>query len=95
MSVKRCRTIAEVIEEAFAVIDQENRERYDPEASFFFRGETQNYYHQSDPSARLEPGFPSSLDQQVRRIQHERDIYHDAMRYKSSRLTATARWSNV
>lgn len=81
MSVKRCRTIAEVVEEAFAVIDRENRERYDPGASFFFRGETQNYHHRGEPSARLESSFPSSLDQQEMRIQHERDIYHDAMRY--------------
>lgn len=81
MYAKRCRTITEVVKEAFAIIDRENRERHEPEASFFFRGETQNYYHRGDPSAPLEPSFPSSLDQQEGRIRHERDIYHDAMRY--------------
>ncbi len=81
MGVKRCRTIAEVVEEAFSIIGREKRVHDEPDAEFFFRGETQNYYHKGAPSARLEPSFPSSLDQLERRIQHERDLYHDAMRY--------------
>jgi len=81
MGVKRCRTIAEVVEEAFAIIDREKRVHDEPDAEFFFRGETKNFYHKGYPSALLESSFPSSLDQSDRRIQHERDLYHDAMRY--------------
>lgn len=77
----RLTTMAEVVKEAFAIIEREKRIHKEPDATFFFRGESQNYYHKGNPSAKLNPSFPSNLDQSKKRVLHERDIYHEAMRY--------------
>lgn len=76
-----CTTMAEVVERAFAIIEREKRDHKEPGATFFFRGESRNYCHRGNASAPLESSFPSCLDQSKSRIQHERDIYHEAMRY--------------
>lgn len=81
MAVKRSRTMAEIVAEAFAIVDKEKRLHPEPDAAFFFRGESKNYHHPNDPYAELEPSFPSSLDQKECRIRNERELYHAAMRY--------------
>lgn len=81
MAVKRCQTMAEIVGEAFAIVNEEKRLHPEPDAAFFFRGESKNYHHPNDPYAELEPSFPSSLDQKECRIQNERELYHEAMRY--------------
>lgn len=81
MAVKRCLTMAEIVGEAFAIVDKEQQLHPEPDAAFFFRGESKNYHHPNDPYAKLEPSFPSSLDQKECRIRNERELYHAAMRY--------------
>ncbi len=81
MAGKRCRTMAEIVGEAFAIVEEERRLHPEPDAAFFFRGENRNYLHPGDPYAELEPSFPAPLYQRERRIQSERDLYHEAMRY--------------
>lgn len=81
MAVKRSWTMAEIVAEAFAIVDKEKRLHPEPDAAFFFRGESNNYHHPNDPYAELEPSFPSSLDQKECRIRNERELYHAAMRY--------------
>lgn len=81
MAVKRSWTMAEIVAEAFAIVDKEKRLHPEPDAAFFFRGESKNYHHPNDPYAELEPSFPSSLDQKECRIRNERELYHAAMRY--------------
>ena len=81
MSVKRCEKIDEVVAEALSIIRDELK--YDPEdgAEFFFRGEAMNYHHPGDFNAPLEPDFLSSLDRSRSLVEHERDLYQEALRH--------------
>lgn len=78
---RRCKTMAEVVEDAFNIIKAENETCPEAGAEFFFRGECRNYLHPNDPDAVLETGFPCGLDRRNPSKASERDLYHAAMRY--------------
>lgn len=81
MRNRRCWAMDEVVAEAFSQIDKEKHGHPEPGAAFFFRGESRNYQNPNDPSAELETGWLCGLDRKAWRIEHERDLYHAAMRY--------------
>ena len=80
--MKRCETIVEVIREAMGIVE-DDRSAYPDErdAEYFFRGESLNFHHQGDDTAPLETDFPCYLYQNQGYIDHERDLYQEALRY--------------
>ncbi|MBR4485006.1 MAG: FRG domain-containing protein [Erysipelotrichaceae bacterium] len=50
-------------------------------AEYYFRGESMNYHHRGDNTAPLETDFPCYLNQSQQFIDHERDLYQEALRY--------------
>lgn len=72
-----CRTVSEIVKRIMRTIDDE-KYRYpaDRGAEFFFRGEQKNY----DAPRPFGTHFDSYLDRFEGYIQHERDIYEDALR---------------
>ena len=50
-------------------------------AEYFFRGEPLNFHHKGDETASLETDFPCYLNQDQGFIDHERDLYQEALRY--------------
>ena len=81
MAVKRCESIAEMVDEALSIISEEQRLEPEDGAEFFFRGEPSNYHHPGDPHAVLETDFISCLDREREWVEHERDLYQEALRY--------------
>lgn len=76
--VERRKSVDALIADALAIIAKEKRLHPEDGAEFFFRGETLNYKHKGDPSAPLEPSFPSYLDRKG--AQNERYFYQEALR---------------
>ena len=51
MSVKRCESIAEIVDQALSIISTEQELNPEDGAEFFFRGEARNFHHPGDPHA--------------------------------------------
>ena len=72
--------VTEIVSEAMKIV-AEDRASSPEEAEYFFRGESVNYRHREDESAPLETDFPCYLYQDQGYIDHERDLYQEALRY--------------
>ena len=81
MAVRRCVSVAEMVDEALSIISEEQRLEPEDGAEFFFRGEPLNYHHPGDPYAPLETSFISYLDREREWVLHERDLYQEALRH--------------
>lgn len=80
--MKRCETIVEVIREAMRIVEDDRGANPDEkDAEYFFRGEALNFHHKGDYTAPLETDFPCYLYQNQGYIDHERDLYQEALRY--------------
>lgn len=81
-NLKRCQTIVEVVAETVKIVE-EDRALCPNEtgAEYFFRGEPLNFHHKGDETASLETDFPCYLNQDQGFIDHERDLYQEALRY--------------
>ena len=80
--MKRCETIVDVVREAMKIVDDDRRANPDEKgAEYFFRGESLNFHHRGDNTAPLETDFPCYLYQDQGYIDHERDLYQEALRY--------------
>lgn len=80
--MKRCKTVVEIVAEAMQIVADDRRSNPDEaDAEYFFRGESMNYHHRGDETAPLETDFPCYLYQNQGFIDHERDLYQDALRY--------------
>ncbi|MGN0843660.1 MAG: FRG domain-containing protein [Kiritimatiellia bacterium] len=78
--MKRCMCVTEIVSEAMKIV-AEDRASSPEEAEYFFRGESVNYRHREDESAPLETDFPCCLYHDQGYIDHERDLYQEALRY--------------
>ena len=80
--MRRCRTIIEVIAETVKIVEEDSAScPNEADAEYFFRGEALNYHHKGDETAPLETDFPCYLNQDQGYMDHERDLYQDALRY--------------
>ena len=80
--MKRCQRTIDVIDEAMKIVESDRRAHPDEtDAEYFFRGESMNYHHQGDWTAPLETDFPCYLNHNQKFIDHERDLYQEALRY--------------
>lgn len=80
--MKRCENLVEVIREAMKIVDDDRRANpCEAGAEYYFRGESMNFHYQGDSSAPLETDFPCYLYQNQGYIDHERDLYQEALRY--------------
>ena len=74
----RCRTLEDVVGEVLRFIDGEKSAHPEPDAEFFFRGESKN--HKSDYDGDpLGTAFQSYLDREGLQ-EYERQLFEDAMR---------------
>lgn len=80
--LRRCRTIIEVIAETVKIVEEDRAScPNEADAEYFFRGETLNYHHKGDETAPLETDFQCYLNRDQGFIDHERDLYQEALRY--------------
>lgn len=80
--MKRCERTIDVIEAAMKIVDDDRRANPgEKDAEYFFRGESLNFQHKGDNTAPLETDFPCFLYQNQGYIDHERDLYQEALRY--------------
>jgi hypothetical protein len=80
--MKRCETIADVVAEAMKIVEEDRSANPHEEcAGYYFRGESLNFHHKGDNTAPLETDFPCYLNQNQGYIDHERDLYQEALRY--------------
>ena len=80
--MKRCETIVDIVREAMRIVDDDRHANPDEkDAEYFFRGEGLNFHHRGDNTAPLETDFPCYLYQNQGYIDHERDLYQEALRY--------------
>lgn len=80
--MKRCKTIVEIVAEAMRIVAEDRVScPGEADAEYFFRGESMNYHHRGDETAPLETDFPCYLYQNQGFIDHERDLYQEALRY--------------
>lgn len=80
--VKRCKTVIEIAAEAMKIVEEDRASNPDEkDAEYFFRGESMNFHHQGDETAPLETDFPCYLYQNQGYVEHERDLYQEALRY--------------
>ena len=72
-----CVSVSEIVEQITRTIEEE-KSRYpkDERAEFFFRGERKNY----DAPRSFGTRFDCFLDRNSSYVEHERDIYEDALR---------------
>jgi len=76
----KCNTITDVVSSVMDIIEDERLCHPEPEAEFFFRGESCNYRYSGDPSAELDAQIPSYLDREEVWRKNERELYHEALR---------------
>ena len=80
--MKRCECTRDMINEAMKIVESDRSANPgETDAEYFFRGESMNYHHRGDSSAPLETDFPCYLYQSQGFIDHERDLYQEALRY--------------
>ena len=80
--MKRCKTIVEIVDEAMRIVSEDRASCPDEaDAEYFFRGEPLNFKHRGDETAPLETDFQCYLYQNQGFIDHERDLYQEALRY--------------
>lgn len=80
--MKRCKSVTEIVTEAMRIVAEDRASCPDEtDAEYFFRGESMNYHHRGDETALLETDFPCYLYQNQGFIDHERDLYQEALRY--------------
>ena len=80
--VKRCKSVTEIVTEAMRIVAEDRVScPGEADAEYFFRGESMNYHHRGDETAPLETDFPCYLYQNQGFIDHERDLYQEALRY--------------
>ena len=74
----RCRTLEDVVGEILRLVNDEKSAHPEPDAEFFFRGDSKNYKSDYDGDM-LGTAFQSYLDRE-RLQEYERQLFEDAMR---------------
>ena len=79
----RCRSTEEIVSDVNRIIREEQECHPEDGAEFFFRGESKNYLSEND-SDELGTRFSCCLDRERAWIEHEKEMYEEALRMKVS-----------
>lgn len=77
----RCKCVKDIVDEANRLLFDELNATENTDEEFFFRGESKNFLRQKEGSdLPLGTSFPCCLDREQNWIDHERDLYQEALR---------------
>ena len=77
----RCRCVRDIVDEANRILFNDHQATEDGSVEYFFRGESMNFKRKNEGTALpLGTSFPCLLDRKDEYIEHERDLYQEALR---------------
>lgn len=85
-ALRRCDTIKDAVAEVMRIVEKEKRLHPDDDAEFFFRGVKRNW-EDSGCTTAIGTSFQSCLDRKRIYVEHERDLYQEALRYNVASFT--------